>query len=296
MNMSKILVTGASGQLGSLTIQHLLDTQGIAAADIVAATRDPAKLADLAAKGIEVRKADFDDAASLETAFAGIDRLAIISTDALAIPGQRQAQHKAAIAAAVKAGVKHVVYTSMPNPDKSRVTFAPDHLASEQAVKASGLAYTILRNAWYMDNYLMSLPHNLQTGQWFSASGDGKVSNISRDDCAKALAAVLAAQTTASAIYTLTSAESLTISEVAALVAGITGKPLSVVPVTDEQLAGGLTGAGLPPFLVDMLVSADANVRDGNFDLVTGDFHALTGSAPQTLNAFLAERKAVLAG
>ena len=294
--MSKILVTGASGQLGGLVIKHLLETQEVAASDIIAATRDPAKLSALAETGVEVRKADFDDAASLDTAFAGIDHLAIISTDSLAVPGLRQTQHKTAIAAAARAGVKHVVYTSMPNPDQSRVTFAPDHLASEQAVKASGLAYTILRNAWYMDNYLMSLPHNLQTGQWFSASGDGRISNISRDDCAKALAAVLASDNTPNATYTLTSAESLTISEVAALVTEVVGKPLAVVPVTDEQLAGGLTGAGLPPFLVDMLVSADANVRDGNFDLVTGDFKALTGSEPETLRAFLTDRKSVLAG
>lgn len=294
--MSKILVTGASGQLGSLVIKHLLEIQKIAAADIVAATRDPAKLSDLAAQGIEVRKADFDDAASLDAAFAGIDRLAVISTDALAVPGQRQTQHKAAIAAAVRAGVRHLVYTSMPNPDKSRVTFAPDHLASEQAVKASGLSYTILRNAWYMDNYLMSLPHNLQTGQWFSASGDGKISNISRDDCAKALAAVLASETTESATYTLTSAVSQSIPAVAAEVSAVTGKPLAVIDVTDEQLAGGLTGAGLPAFVVDMLVSADANVRDGNFDLVTGDFKTLTGAEPETLKAFLTDRKSALAG
>ena len=294
--MSKILVTGASGQLGSLVIQHLLETQKVAASDIIAATRDPAKLSDLAAKGIEIRKADFDDATSLDNAFAGVDRLAIISTDALAVPGQRQTQHKAAVAAATKAAVKHVVYTSMPNPDKSRVTFAPDHLASEQAVKASGLSYTILRNAWYMDNYMMSLPHNLSTGQWFSASGDGKVSDISRNDCAKALAAVLASDATDSATYTLTSAESLSNTDVAALVTATVGKPLAVVQVTDEQLAGGLTGAGLPPFLVDMLVSADANIRDGNFDLVTGDFKALTGSEPETLKAFLSDRKAILAG
>lgn len=294
--MSKILVTGASGQLGSLVIKHLIETQNIPASDIIAATRDPAKLSDLAAKGIEVRKADFDDAASLETAFAGVDRLAIISTDALAVPGQRQTQHKAAVAAAVKAGVKHLVYTSMPNPDKSRVTFAPDHLASEQAVTASGISYTILRNAWYMDNYMMSLPHNLQTGQWFSASGDGKISNISRDDCAKALAAVLAGDATESATYTLTSEQSLTIPEVAAVVTEVTGKPLAVIAVTDEQLAGGLTGAGLPPFVVDMLVSADANVRDGNFDLVTDDFQTLTGAAPQTLKAFLTDHKTALAG
>src|SRR5690606_17425549 len=114
------------------------------------------------------------------------------STDALAVKGQRLAQHKAAIEAAKRAGVKRLVYTSMPNPDQSLVSFAPDHLGTENAIKDSGIDYVILRNAWYLDNYLHSLPNDLKSGKWFSATKGGKVSNISRDDLAKAAAAVLA--------------------------------------------------------------------------------------------------------
>src|SRR5262245_25229277 len=159
-----ILITGAAGQLGQRIIYHLLETEKVPAAKIIAATRDPAKLADLAAKGVITRKADFDDAASLESAFKGVDRLLIISTDALAVPGVRLKQHKAAVDAAAKAGVKHIAYTSMPSPDKSLVTFAPDHLGTENAMKATDIPYTIFRNAWYMDNYLHGMPHNLQSG------------------------------------------------------------------------------------------------------------------------------------
>lgn len=183
--MSKILVTGASGHLGQAVIRHLLESYSVPAANIVAASRDTAKLSDLAAKGVETRAADFDDSASLEKAFTGIDTLLIISTDALAVPGQRLKQHQAAVAATQKAGVKHIAYTSMPNPDKSLVTFAPDHLGTEEAVKASGLPYTILRNAWYLDNYIHAMPHNLETGTWYTATADGKVSNISRDATVK---------------------------------------------------------------------------------------------------------------
>jgi NAD(P)H dehydrogenase (quinone) len=289
-----ILITGAAGQLGQRVIHHLIETYKVPAATIIAATRSPEKLGELAAKGIVTRKADFDDPAGLVAAFSGVDRLLIISTDALAVPGQRLTQHKAAVDAAIKAGVKHIAYTSMPSPDKSLVTFAPDHLGTENAIKASGIGYTILRNAWYLDNYLHGMPHNLQAGKWYTSTGDGKVSNISRDDCAIAIAGALASGTKDSALYTLTGTQSLNASEIAAIVAEATGKPLEVVNVNDEQLGQGMKGAGLPDFVADMLVSADANIRAGNFDLVTNDFNKLTGKVPQSLKAFFVEHKAAL--
>ena len=289
-----ILITGAAGQLGQRVIHHLLETYKVPAANLIAASRDTAKLADLATKGVQTRKADFDDAASLEAAFKGVDRVLIISTDALAVPGQRLKQHTTAVNAAVKAGVKHIAYTSMPSPDKSLVTFAPDHLGTENAVKASGLPYTIIRNAWYHDNYMHSMPHNLQGGSWYTASGDGKVPNISRDDCALGAAAALASGTTDSATYTLTGSQSLSADEIAATIASAVGKPLSAVKVSDEQLLQGLLGAGLPDFVATMLVSADANIRAGNFDHVTEDFTKLTGKQPQTLKDFFVANKAAL--
>ncbi len=294
--MTKLLVTGAAGQLGRAVLSHLLETSKVSPNDIVAASRDTSKLADLAAKGVETRKADFTDEAGLAAAFAGIDRILIISTDDLATPGGRLKQHRTAVAAATKAGVKHILYTSMPNPDKSLISFAPDHLGTEEAIKATGITHTILRNAWYDDNYLMSMPHNLETGTWYTAYGPGKVSNISRDDCARAAAAALASPPAGSTTLTLTGSESLNAEEIAALVSKATGKPLKVVHVTDEQLAGGLTSAGLPDFLVKMLVSADANIRAGNFDLVTGDFETLTDRKPQTLSAYLESSKNALLG
>lgn len=287
-----ILVTGAAGQLGQLVVHHLIESYKVAPASIIAATRSPEKLAGLAAKGVVIRKADFDDAASLEAAFAGVDRLLIISTDALDTPGKRLTQHKAAVAAAVKAKVKQITYTSMPAPDNSLVTFAPDHLGTENAIKESGIPYAIVRDAWYHDNYLHGMPHNLQTGKWFTSAGDGKISTISRDDCALAIASVLAAGTTGT--YTLTGKQSLTSKEIAAIVTEATGKPLDVVDVTDEQLGKGIRGAGLPGFVADMLVSADATIRAGKFDIVTDDFAKLTGKQPQSLGEYFVANKAAL--
>ncbi|SCX03189.1 SDR family oxidoreductase [Agrobacterium rosae] len=294
--MSKILVTGASGNLGQAIIRHLLETYHVPASDIVAASRDTSKLSALGSKGVEVRKADFDDAASLNAAFAGIDTVLIISTDALAVPGLRLKQHKAAVAAAKTAGVKHVTYTSMPNPDKSLVTFAPDHLGTEEAIKASGLPYTIIRNAWYNDNYLHSMAHNLQSGQWFTAMGDGKVPNISRDDCARAAAAALAKGKAENKTYTITGPESLNADEIGAIISHAAGKPLAVVKVSPADLQKGIEGAGLPGFVAEMLASADANIAAGNFDLVTSDYETLTGEKPQTSEAFFTAHKAALAG
>ncbi len=288
-----ILVTGAAGQLGQRVVHHLLETYKVPTSRIIAATRDPSKLADLAAKGVATRKADFDDAAGLVSAFEGAGTVLIISTDALAVPGQRLKQHTAAVNAAAKAGVKHVAYTSMPSPDKSLVTFAPDHLGTENAIKASGLPYTILRDAWYFDNFMMSLPHNLEGGKWYTATKGGKVPYITREDCALAIAAALVGKPE-NKTYTLTGSTSYSIADVASAVTAITGRPLEVIDVTDEQLSAGLTGAGLPSFVVDMLVSADANIRAGNFDSLSGDFTTLTGKEPQTLRKFIEDRKAAL--
>ena len=288
-----ILVTGAAGQLGQRVVHHLLETYKVPAGRIIAATRDPSKLAELAARGVATRKADFDDAAGLVSAFEGAGTVLIISTDALAVPGQRLKQHTAAVNAAAKTGVKHIAYTSMPSPDKSLVTFAPDHLGTENAIKASGLPYTILRDAWYFDNFMMSLPHNLEGGKWYTATKGGKVPYITREDCALAIAAALVGKPE-NKTYTLTGSTSYSIADVASAVTAITGRPLEVIDVTDEQLSGGLTGAGLPSFVVDMLVSADANIRAGNFDSLSGDFTTLTGKEPQTLRKFIEDRKAAL--
>lgn len=289
----KLLVTGASGKLGQLVLDALL-ARGVSASGIIATTREPAKLAAYAAKGIEVRAADFNDPELTRKAFAGADRLALISTDALDDKGTRQKQQAAAVAAAKDAGVKHVVYTSLPDAENSKVIFAPDHLNTEKAIKASGLTYTLLRNSWYQENMFMNLPQVLKSGHWYTSSGAGKIAHIAREDCAEAIAAALASGSTENRTYTLTGAELRSTDEVAALASEITGKPIEVIHLTDEQLAGGMKAAGVPEFLIPTLVSFDAAAREGNLCAQTNDVETLTGRKPKPFRAFFEESKDAL--
>lgn len=291
----KLLVTGASGHLGKLVLDALL-RRGVAASDIIATTRDPSKLADYAEKGVEVRHADFNDEASLRQAFAGADRLALISTDALDDKGTRIRQHSNAMAAAGAAGVKHIVYTSLPEAETSKVIFAPDHRLTEEAIKASGLTYSLLRNTWYQENMFMNLPHVLETGQWYTSAGNGKIAHVAREDCAEAIAAVLASDTVENATYTLTGPELRTTDEIAALASEVTGRPIAVVHLTDEQLAGGMKGAGVPDFLIPTLLSFETATREGQLGALTGDVEKLTGRKPKPFRAFFEENRAALLG
>ncbi|PYE44927.1 NAD(P)H dehydrogenase (quinone) [Rhizobium sp. PP-F2F-G20b] len=294
--MSTILVTGASGQFGRLVLDALLASGKVAPADIVAASRDTGKLAAYAEKGVTLRTADFDVASTLDAAFQGIDKALIISTDALAVPGQRLTQHRNAVTAAKRAGVGRLFYTSLPNAETSAVTFAPDHLGTEEAIKASGLAYTILRNSWYMENLFLSLPSALQSGTWYTSAGDGRTSYVARADLAAATVAALLADEAGNVTLTLTGPVGYTNAEVAALASEVTGKPLAVVNLTDEQLAEGLAGAGLPGFLIPTLVSFDANTRLGHIEIVTDSVETLTGRPSTSLKAFLEANTAALAG
>ena len=291
-----ILVTGASGQLGRLVLDNLIASGKVAPADIIATTRNIEKLSDYAAKGVSVRAADFDDPASLDAAFAGADKILIISTDELGVPGKRLAQHKVAVAAAKKAGAKHILYTSIPQPEDSLVTFAPDHLGTEEAIKATGIPHTILRDGWYAENLFMSLPHALQTGSWYTSTGQGKIAHITRADTAAAIAGAVLKAGTESNIYTLTGTKSRTAEEIAAIVSAATGKPLAVVHVTDAQLAEGLKGAGLPEAFIPTIVSFDANTREGKIASVTNDAETLSGRKPASFEDFVATSKAAFLG
>ncbi|WP_217569283.1 SDR family oxidoreductase [Mesorhizobium sp. GbtcB19] len=293
-----LLVTGASGQLGRAVINHLLDAQKVAPASIIAATRNPENLADLAARGVAVRVADFNDRASLEKAFGGADRVLIISTGDLDLKtGRRLKQHETAVTAAKAAGVSHLLYTSMPNPEPgSPVLFANDHFGTEQAIRASGIPYTIFRNGWYQENLFMALPHAISSGKWYTSAGDGRVAHGARDDMAAAIAASLASGEKASHIYTLTGPQAYTTNEVAAMVSDVTGKPIEVVQVPDEGLTEGIKANGVPEDFARIIVSFDANTRAGRIGEVTDTVEKLSGRKSRTLRQFLEANKAALLG
>lgn len=288
---SRLLVTGAGGHLGRHVVELLLDA---GTRNLVAASRHPDQLAGLAARGAELRKVDFDDAAVLDEAFAGVERVLIISTDSIGIPGQRKRQHRAAVDAAVKAGVKHIAYTSMPSPDPgSPIPFAPDHFETEQVIERSGVGFTILRNNWYMENVYMWLPAALASGQWFTSAGEGRVGYVARKDAAAAAAAALTGAAE-SGRYNVSGPQALTTNEIAALVYEVIGKPIRVMPVGDESLADGLNAAGLPTPLVQLLVALDTNTRLGKVDIASDAVRSLTGVAPQSLRDFLSANRAAL--
>ncbi len=291
-----IFVTGASGHLGRAIIDHLLADQGVAPSRIIAGSRSPDKLSDLAAKGVTVRKADFDDAAGLEKAFSGAGTVVIVSTDALDGAGTRLRQHKAAVAAAAKAGVKRLAYTSLPKAESSKVSFAPDHFGTEQAIKATGLPYLFFRNSWYQENAFMSLPPALKSGQWYTSAGDGRTAFVARDDIAAAIAGALANPPAASTTYTLTGTEAFTNDEIAKLASEILGKPIQVVNLTDEQLAGGMKAAGVPEAYIPTFVSFDTATRAGDLSEVTKDVETLSGRKSRSLKAFFEASKSTFLG
>jgi NAD(P)H dehydrogenase (quinone) len=285
-------ITGAGGQLGGSVLNELL-ARGAKPGEIVAITRTPDKLSAVAAKGVTVRAGDFDAPAGLAAAFKGIDKLLIIPTSELQ-PGKRTPQHKAAIAAAKTAAVKHVVYVSTigarPGQDLMQ-----SHLETEQAIYASGLAWTIVRMGMYFENLFMgALQHALSSGA-YGATGTAPVANLARDDVAATLAGVLLGKGHEGSVYHATGAASLTPAEIAATIGQVFSKPVQAAIITDEQYAGGLKAAGLPDFVVEAILGIAQTSAKGMLDLVTGDVERLSGRKPVSLAEFLAARKQAVA-
>lgn len=232
--MSKIIVTGASGQFGRAAAEQLLDI--CAPEDVICLSRTPESLADLAARGATVRRADFDDADSLRPAMEGGDRMLLISTVRV---GSRVEQHAAAVEAAKAGGVKHVVYTSLLGVRKPGNPSVEgfDHIATEKLIEASGLAHTHLRNSLYAEAVAtaMAIPA-LLAGHKPENSGEGRVPIVSRDDCVATAVGVLTQEGHANTAYDVTGPELWTLPGAMALVAEMAGKPIVVEPVDDEGM------------------------------------------------------------
>jgi NAD(P)H dehydrogenase (quinone) len=291
-----LLVTGASGQLGRAVLAHLLDTLKVDPARIVAASRKAESLADVAARGVTVRPADFDDPASLDRAFTGVARVLLISTDSLE-GGKRLTQHRTAVAAAERAGVRHVVYTSLPEADVSAVSFAPDHAGTEAALAASRIpGFTVLRNAWYFENVRYGAPSAIQSGRWYTAAGGGGLAHIARNDLALAAAHALAAETNGRSTLTLTGERAYTTEEIARLISDLVATPIEVVQVSSADLVRGLVGAGFPEPAAHVFASFDEATHKGHLGGVTRDFEKLTGVRPQTFESWIAANGESLRG
>jgi NAD(P)H dehydrogenase (quinone) len=287
-----LLVTGASGQLGRRVVELLLES---GAGNIIAATRTPEKLADLRARGVTVRQADFDDPASLEAAFAGVNRLLLISTDVAGQGDRRLNQHTNAVQAADKAGVKHLVYTSLMNPEPGTpVLLAGDHYGTETALAQSGLEWTVLRENLYAEVLIPTLSRAVQMGQLFSAIGDGKVAYIAREDVARAAAAALKADFSGRRTLDITGPEALSQADLAAITTSITGKQVAYIPLTLEAITEGMVNAGLPRPLAEAYASFDAASAQGLFSRVSSAVEELTGQKPIRIVDFLNAQRDLL--
>ena len=253
-----IAITGASGQLGRLVIAELLKT--VPPAQIVAAVRHPGKASDLAALGVQVRVADYTQPATLDSAFAGADQLLLISSSEL---GQRVAQHRNVIDAAKRAKVGLIAYTSLLRADSSPLGLAAEHQQTEALLKDSGVPHVLLRNGWYTENYLASIPLALQHGVFIGSAGDGKIASAARADYAAAAAAVLTRADQAGKIYELAGDEAYTLGELAAEIARQSGKAVAYQNLSQADFKAALFGAGLPEPIADLLAASDVGASEG---------------------------------
>lgn len=286
-----ILVTGASGQLGRIVLEQLLEAKAL---NIIATTRSPEKLADFAARGVEVRVADFDDPQSLLTAFSGADRLLLISTDALDEPGKRLRQHEAAVGAAQEAGVSHVVYTSLMNADDSPVTFAPDHAGTEKAIAASSMSYTILRESLYMELLIGELNLALKIGGLYNARGDGKTAYVTRYDIARAAVADLTSSFDGRRTLDVTGPTALSSADIAQIAGTLMGTPIAYNPIPLEAVIQGMVDAGLPKPVAEVFASFDTAIAQGKLGPASTTVEDLSGVKPTSITDFLTVHKGAL--
>ncbi|MFA5710107.1 NAD(P)H-binding protein [Mycolicibacterium sp.] len=285
--MTTLGITGAGGELGRAATDHVLRADPDT--DLVLLTRNPDALAgNRPAGSVRIRQADFDAPEELPAAFDGIDVLLLISTDAV---GRRAEQHRAAIAAAAKAGVGRVVYTSATNPHVEHpAELAPlmrDHAETEVALQAAGMSWTILRNALYLDALAPAWAQSAATGTLVSNNGTGRHAPVARDDCAAAAAAVLTTAGHDKATYNVAGARLIDDEASAALLSKAYGRTVEVVPVSDQQYAAGLQEAGLPPAVAGPIVGFGASIRGGLLEAPLGDTEKLIGRAPISIEAFL---------
>jgi NAD(P)H dehydrogenase (quinone) len=283
--MSKILVTGASGHLGRKTLQRLLKRRP--ASDLVGLARDPEKAADLAAQGIEIRKGDYFDYGSLLKAFAGVEKVMLISTFGFT---DRNTQHYNAITAARQAGVKHVVYTSIIRREGSNFVL-PEcthaHVFCEQTLKASGLTYTIVRQPQFLETLQFQFGDKVYEKGLRVPAGNGKGAPASREDLAEAQAVVLTEDGHDNKIYSLTGDPAVSYADIAQILSDKRGIPVAIIPVTDEEYIENYVAEGLPEPVARFALAWVHGTNRGEWGELTGDLERLIGHKPLTVATFL---------
>ncbi|PLR75981.1 NAD(P)-dependent oxidoreductase [Bacillus sp. V3-13] len=280
----KMLVTGATGKLGTKVVETLLKT--VPASQLVVSVRNPEKAEGFRSRGVEVRHGDFDRPETLVSAFEGIDRLLIISADG--DNETRIRQHTDAVAAAERAQVKFIAYTSLGNASESTMFLAPPHVATEEAILKTGIPYSFLRNNWYLENEISSIQGVLAGAPWVTSAGSGKVGWALQQDYAEAAAAVLSGNGHENTIYEL-SGKLMTQEELASALGTVLGKEVPVQQVDDATYAEIMKGAGVPDFIVPMLVDIQKGIRDGALEIASNDFEKVLGRPVTLINKALTQ-------
>ena len=288
-----VVITGASGQLGRLVAAQLLGR--LPAEEVILTTRNPKDLGEFAERGVEVRYGDFDAAESLAEAFGGADRLLLISTMAL---GRRVEQHRAALEAALHAGIERVVYTSLTNPVAGHPAgiVIEEHRETEEVLHATPMAWTVLRNAPYAELQVPLAAVAVTYGRLVTNAGDGRIAPISRSDCAEAAVAALTSDGHEGQTYEITGPEALTQADIARLASEVSGRPVRVMQSGDRKLSWGLSRLGTPKPVARAIVDLGIATRDGYFDVVDDAFERLTGRRPRTLREVFISHRGELAG
>ncbi|GIQ66948.1 NAD(P)-dependent oxidoreductase [Paenibacillus cisolokensis] len=268
----KMLVTGATGKLGRKVVETLL--KSVPASQLAVSVRNPEKAEDLRARGVDVRQGDFDRPESLDAAFAGIDRILIISADG--DNETRIRQHTNAVEAAVRAKVSFIAYTSLANASESQLFLAPPHQAAEKAILKTGIPYSFLRNNWYLENEIASIQGVLAGAPWVTSAGGGKVGWALQQEYAEAAAAVLAGNGHENTIYEL-SGKPLSQEELVSALGKVLGREVPVQHVDDATYADIMKNAGVPDFLIPMLVEIQQGIRSGALEIESNDFEKLLG-------------------
>lgn len=268
-----LVITGATGQLGRLVVEALL-SRNVPAGQIVAGGRDLSKVADLAERGVQVRRIDYDDAGSLREAFTGAEKVLLVSGSEV---GQRLPQHRNAIDAAKAVGVRLMAYTSIANADSTGMQLAAEHQATEKALRDSGVPFALLRNGWYLENYTNQLSVQLQHGAVLGSAGDGRISAAARADYAQAAATVLLSEGQEGKVYELGGDVPFTLSELASEVSAAAGQPVTYQDLPAEQYTQALVDAGLPEIYAAILADSDLGIARGDLLVTSGDLSRLIG-------------------
>ena len=279
-----IVVTGASGHLGRLTVESLLE-RGVPASEITATARAVDRLHDLAERGVTVRAADYTDPASLRAAFHGADRLLLVSSH---LVPDRVAQHRNVIEAAREAGVSLQAYTSIVNAGTSGILIAADHVATEALIVDSGLPFVLLRNSWYNENYTASIPAYLERGTVIGSAGDGLVSAAARADYAEAAAEVLTGQGHENRVYELGGDPAFTLAQLAAEITRQSGTAVHYTDLSEADHVSALTVAGMPQAFAQIMADADQGIARGDLHTDSGDLTRLLGRPTTPLAATIA--------